>query len=149
MSAYGRILVAVDGSAAAEAGLAESLRLAKGEGAVLCILHVVNEAVPYTPLVGAPPVNSMALAVESGRRLLDEAREKAQKAGLQVSCVLLESTDRTASGGILAQAENYRADLIVLGTHGRRGLRRLVLGSDAEQVVRNASVPVLLVRAAS
>lgn len=149
MSAYGRILVAVDGSGAAEVGLAEALRLAKGEGAELCILHVVNEAVPYTPLVGAPPVNSMALAFESGRRLLDEAREKAQRAGVQTSSVLLESTDRTAAGGILAQAEKHRADLIVLGTHGRRGLRRLVLGSDAEQVVRSASVPVLLVRAAS
>ena len=47
----------------------------------------------------------------------------------------------------MREARKLRADLIVLGTHGRRGLRRLVLGSDAEQVVRTASVPVLLVRA--
>ncbi|HEU5178993.1 MAG TPA: universal stress protein [Burkholderiales bacterium] len=52
-----------------------------------------------------------------------------------------------AAGPIVREARKQRADLIVLGTHGRRGVRRLVLGSDAEQVVRTASVPVLLVRA--
>jgi nucleotide-binding universal stress UspA family protein len=149
MSAYRRILVALDGSDAGEAGLREALRLAKGEGAELCILHVVNDVLPYTPLVGAPPVSSMALLFESGRRVLDEASAKAQKAGVRASSVLLESTDITAAGGILAQAKKHRADLIVLGTHGRRGLWRLVLGSDAEQVVRSAPAPVLLVRGPS
>jgi nucleotide-binding universal stress UspA family protein len=148
MSAYRKILVAVDGSEAGEAGLREALRLAKTDKAELCILHVVNEAVPYTPLVGAPPVNSLALLFESGREVLDAARAKAQKAGVRASSVLFESSDRSAASGILAQAKKQGADLIVLGTHGRRGLRRLVLGSDAEQVVRASPVPVLLVRAA-
>ena len=59
----------------------------------------------------------------------------------------MESTQRDAAGTIVAQARKRRAELIVLGTHGRRGMLRLVLGSDAEQVVRTAPAPVLLVRA--
>jgi nucleotide-binding universal stress UspA family protein len=147
MSAYRRILVAVDGSAAASAGLREALRLAKREGAELCILHVVNESVPYTPLAGAPPINLIALLLGSGRALLKKAQTQARKQGVEATTVLVETTQRDAAGTIVAQARKRRVDLIVLGTHGRRGMLRLVLGSDAEQVVRTAPVPVLLVRA--
>jgi len=147
MSAYRRILAAVDGSEAGSAGLREALRLAKSEGGELCILHVVNESVPYTPLAGAPPINLVPLLIESGRRVLDEAREQAHKQGVEAKTILAENPDRNVAPRIVAQARRQRADLIVLGTHGRRGVRRLVLGSDAEQVVRTAPVPVLLVRA--
>ena len=149
MSAYRRILVAVDGSDAGSAALREALRLAKREGGELCILHVVNESVPYTPLAGAPPMNFIELLQDSGRRVLDRARLQAKKAGVPAKTVLLESAERSAATGIVSQARKRRADLIVLGTHGRRGLRRLVLGSDAEQVVRTAPAPVLLVRSPS
>ena len=148
MSAYRRILVAVDGSAAASAGLREALRLAKREGAELCILHVVNESVPYTPLAGAPPINLIALLLGSGRALLKKAQSQARKQGVEATTILVETTQRDAAGTIVAQARKRRVELIVLGTHGRRGMLRLVLGSDAEQVVRTAPVPVLLVRAA-
>ena len=147
MSAYRRILAAVDGSEAGSAGLREALRLAKSEGGELCILHVVNESVPYTPLAGAPPINLVPLLIESGRRVLDEARAQAHKQGVEAKTILVENPDRNVAPRIVAQARRQRADLIVLGTHGRRGVRRLVLGSDAEQVVRTAPVPVLLVRA--
>ena len=70
MSAYRRILVAVDGSPTSTKGLREAIRLAKAERAELCILHVVNETVPYTPLAGAPPINLIALLLGSGRALL-------------------------------------------------------------------------------
>jgi len=147
MSAYRRILAAVDGSEAGSAGLREALRLAKSEGGELCILHVVNESVPYTPLAGAPPINLVPLLIESGRRVLDEAREQAHEQGVEAKTILAENPDRNVAPRIVAQARRQRADLIVLGTHGRRGVRRLVLGSDAEQVVRTSPVPVLLVRA--
>jgi len=149
MSAYRRILVAVDGSDAASAGLREALRLAKSEGAQLFILHVVNEAMPYTPLAGAPPINFIEILQESGRRVLEQARREAHAAGVPATTLLVESEERSAAHGILEQARKHEADLIILGTHGRRGLRRLVLGSDAELVVRGASAPVLLVRAPS
>lgn len=149
MSAYDRILVAVDGSEAGAAGLREALRLAKSEAAELCVLHVVNDAVFYTPIAAAPPVDLVPVMQESGRRILEDARTQAEKAGVSARTVLVESADRTAAGGIVEQARKQRADLLVLGTHGRRGLRRLVLGSDAEQVVRDSPLPVLLVRAAT
>ena len=147
MSAYRRILVAVDGSPTSTKGLREAIRLAKAERAELCILHVVNETVPYTPLAGAPPINLIALLLGSGRALLKKAQAQARKQGVEAKTVLVESTQRDAAGTIVAQARKRRAELIVLGTHGRRGMLRLVLGSDAEQVVRTAPAPVLLVRA--
>jgi len=147
MSAYRRILVAVDGSPTSTKGLREAIRLAKAERAELCILHVVNETVPYTPLAGAPPINLIALLLGSGRALLKKAQAQARKQGVEAKTILVESTQRDAAGTIVAQARKRRAELIVLGTHGRRGMLRLVLGSDAEQVVRTAPAPVLLVRA--
>jgi nucleotide-binding universal stress UspA family protein len=149
MSAYRRILVAVDGSAAAARGLREAVRLAREDNAQVCILHVLNGNVPYTPLAGAPPINLLAVMRDSGRRVLEAARAQAQRAGVQAKTVLMENPQRGPAASIVSQARKQRADLIVLGTHGRRGVRRLVLGSDAEQVVRKAPVPVLLVRAAS
>lgn len=147
MSAYRRILVAIDGSDAAARGLREAVRLAREQKSQLCIVHVVNEAVPYTPLAGAPPVNLVPQLIESGRRVLERARAQARKHGVRAKTVLVESTGGEVAPRILAQVRRQRADLVVLGTHGRRGLRRLVLGSDAEHVVRASSVPVLLVRA--
>jgi nucleotide-binding universal stress UspA family protein len=68
---------------------------------------------------------------------------------VRATTVLRETIGGAAADAIVREARKQRADLLVLGTHGHRGLRRMVLGSDAEQVVRSASVPVLLVRAAS
>ena len=71
-----------------------------------------------------------------------------EKAGLKASTVLLETLTGPAADPSIKQAKKWGADLIVLGTHGRRGVRRLLMGSDAEQVVRYAPVPVMLVRSA-
>jgi len=78
--------------------------------------------------------------------VLDNAEKAAQREGVKVDTVLLESIGGVAADLILAQAKQWPADLIVMGTHGRRGLARLAMGSDAEQVVRAALVPVMLVR---
>ena len=148
MNAYRRILVAVDGSAASNNGLREAIRLASAEGARLCILHVVNDYVVMASLGGvAPPRDLGPLLRESGERILARAKALAAKHRLNPIVVLREVLSGPAAESIVREAKKQRADLIVLGTHGRRGLRRLVLGSDAEQVVRSAPVPVLLVRA--
>ena len=68
--------------------------------------------------------------------------------GVAVDAVLLESFAARVSDLVVEQALGWKADLIVIGTHGRRGVRRMLLGSDAEQILRQAPVPVLLVRAA-
>jgi nucleotide-binding universal stress UspA family protein len=84
--------------------------------------------------------------VDSGRQVLAKAKSLVDKAGARADTSLIEQFGGRASDSILAEAEKWKADLIVLGTHGRRGLRRALLGSDAEEVVRNSKVPVLLVR---
>jgi nucleotide-binding universal stress UspA family protein len=150
LSAYRRILVAVDGSDAANRGLREALRLAKEERAQLFILHVVNEYYAYAmPDAGVAAADIAPLLREGGKKILAKAQAAAEKQGVKPKLILRETIGSAAADLIVREAKKQRADLIVLGTHGRRGVRRLVLGSDAEQVVRAAPVPVLLVRAAS
>jgi nucleotide-binding universal stress UspA family protein len=147
MNAYRKILVAVDGSAAAAKGLREAIRLAKSENARLFILHVVDEFVAFTPLDGvAPSVDLVPMLKEGGEKVLAKAKALALKSDVRAQTLLREMLTGPAAGPIVREAKKLGADLIVLGTHGRRGVRRIVLGSDAEQVVRLASVPVLLVR---
>jgi nucleotide-binding universal stress UspA family protein len=150
MSAYERILVAVDGSEAANRGLREAVRLAKEEQAQLTILHVVNEYYAFAnPEAGAAAADIVTALRDSGKELLAKAEATAAKQRLKPRTVLRETIGAAAADEIISEADKQRADLIVLGTHGRRGVRRMVLGSDAEQVVRSAKVPVLLVRAES
>ncbi len=73
-----------------------------------------------------------------GQKLLARAEAKVRKHRIQVEVVLLETIGRRVADQIIKQAKKWRADVIVLGTHGRRGLSRVVMGSDAEMVVRTA-----------
>ena len=82
----------------------------------------------------------------NGARVLKRALDAARKAGVRAESQLYESMAGPAASIILRDARKWRAELIVMGTHGRRGIRRLVLGSDAEHVLREATVPVLLLR---
>jgi len=148
MSAYRRILVAVDGSPAASNGLREAIRLAQNERAELVILHVGNELFPYYDMNGAAFMADLQKELrEGGQKILDKALAMARRHGINAKTVLRDIVGGPAAPEIVREARKQRSDLIVLGTHGRRGMRRLVLGSDAEQVVRRSPVPVLLVRA--
>ena len=148
MSPYRRILVPVDGSPTSSKGLREALRLARAGRAKLCIVHVVDEFYAFAGVEGMGPAQDLLPAFgQGGEKVLAKAKRMADSAGVRASTVLREMIGGPAAGPILREARKQRADLIVLGTHGRRGVRRLVLGSDAEQVVRSATVPVLLVRA--
>ncbi len=145
---YQRILVPVDGSATANAGLAEALKLARLTGARLRLLHVVDD-MPF--ILGADSMGTMTgelfgLLREGGERILAAARATAEAEGVEVDSQLFDSLDGRLSDRVAQQVTEWRADLIVLGTHGRRGVGRMLLGSDAEQVIRTATVPVLLVR---
>ena len=150
MGAYRKILVAVDGSKASSKGLREALRLAQLEGARLFILHVVDDYPAFQAMdammAGAPGADLVPFLREGGKRILARAERLARKRGVKCTPILREQIGGPAAHPIVREARKAGADLIVLGTHGRRGMRRLVLGSDAEQVVRTASVPVLLVR---
>lgn len=145
---YKRILVPVDGSRTSQLGLKEAIGLAKAQRATLMLVHVVDEHVIVMSSMeaGAYLGDLRPSLVKSGRRILRKAEEAVRKAKLGCKTVLLETMVAPAADLIVRQAKKWRADLIVLGTHGRRGVRRLVMGSDAEQIVRTSPVPVLLVR---
>jgi nucleotide-binding universal stress UspA family protein len=145
---YRRILVPLDGSAASLRGLKEAIRLARDDRARLRLLHVLDE----TPMLGMleegvdlrPFLEDLR---KRGRALLERAHRQAKKSRIAADATMAESAGGPAADAILREAKRWRADVIVMGTHGRRGLRHLVLGSEAERVVRLSPVPVLLVRA--
>jgi nucleotide-binding universal stress UspA family protein len=83
---------------------------------------------------------------ERGQTILNDAASSARKQGVEADTDTVETPLGPVGAAIVEYAERWPADLIVLGTHGRRGVRRLVMGSDAEYVVRTTPVPVLLVR---
>ena len=147
MSAYRRILVPIDGSPTSNRGLTEAIRLAQDQGAALRLVHVLDEFIVAT---GAETVvylnNTVDLLREAGEQILASAKSLVREAGLEAQTVVIEIMGGRAADSIVAEAKAWGADLIVLGTHGRRGVGRLVMGSDAEEVVRTARVPVLLVR---
>jgi nucleotide-binding universal stress UspA family protein len=149
---FRRILVPIDGSPTSRRGLDEAIALAKDQSARICLLHVVDERVvtqsfDATMYVPANYVDDFLKALRNqGRRLIARSEAKVRKARIRVDTVLVETLGGGVADTILAQAKKWKADVIVLGTHGRRGVSRLVLGSDAEGVVCGARVPVLLVR---
>jgi nucleotide-binding universal stress UspA family protein len=144
---YKNILVPVDGSWSARLGLIEAIQMAKGSQATLRLLHVVDEFVPE--LMPAVPNNYDAWVEalrEAGRQTLREEVAFAKEQGANAEGVLIDTIAQRAADVIVEQCKRWPADLIVMGTHGRRGLRRMMMGSDAELVLRMSPVPVLLVR---
>lgn len=145
---YSRILVPVDGSEAANRGLMEAIAMAKGEGTMLRVVHVVNELMFNTGYAPTMYYDQLLESMrEGGKEILRKAEAVAREHGAQSQTVLLESIGERAADLIVEQAQQWPADVIVMGTHGRRGLKRLVMGSDAEMVLRLSPVPVLMVRA--
>ena len=142
---YKKILVAVDGSATSLRGLDEALRVAKTTGGRLMLVHVVNELI-FGELPAAGYELVMVSLRESGTKVLEEAAARARRADVPCEQKLIETLGGRAADEIVREARQWPADLIVLGTHGRRGLKRLAMGSDAELVLRLAPVPVLMVR---
>jgi len=144
---YKRILVPVDGSETAMVGLHEAIRLAKNQHATLRLFHVVNDFLMIaSPEAAVYSHELLQSFLKRGEAILAEAASIARKEGLQPETKWVEALSGPAGASIVEQATTWPADLIVLGTHGRRGIRRLVMGSDAEYVVRTTPVPVLLVR---
>ena len=145
---YQRILVPVDGSPPSEAGLKVAIDMAKLTGAQIRLLHVVDP-MPFAYSAegyGAMATDVLALMRESGEQVLRAARERVVQDGVATDTVLLDGYGGRLCDRVAEQVKDWQADLIVIGTHGRRGLPRMLLGSDAEQVLRTAAVPVLLVR---
>jgi len=146
--AYKRILVPVDGSAVAANGLSEAIKLAKSSRARLRLLHIVEDYTAFSaPDVGVDVGPLLEAMLGTGRKTLARIERRARSAGVKPESVLVENIGGRVADEIVWQAKHWRADLIVIGTHGRRGLQRALVGSDAELVARHSPVPVLLVPA--
>jgi nucleotide-binding universal stress UspA family protein len=144
---FKRILVPLDGSAPSRAGLEQALALAKSEGGRLRLIHVVDENALMQGMEPAFNIGELLDALaEEGRKLLAEASALARRRGVKADTVLHEQRLGRVADRVIREAKNWRADVIVMGTHGRRGIGRLVMGSDAESVLRESPVPLLLVK---
>jgi nucleotide-binding universal stress UspA family protein len=145
---YQRILVPIDGSATSEHALQEAIKLAAGS-ALLRLVYVLEEiysldAEAYA-FVDYPALQEAMR--NTGERILAQGAKKVQQSGSKAETALLDVSGERVASVIDGEAQKWGADLIVIGTHGRSGLSRLLLGSVAEGVARGTSVPVLLVRA--
>jgi nucleotide-binding universal stress UspA family protein len=148
---YQKILVPIDGSATAARGLTEAIALGRLTGARLQLVHVVDE-LSFALAAGEGLTytgDMLNLLREAGAAMLAEAQARVQSAGLEVDTVLKDGLAGRVADLVLDQAQAWGAELLVLGTHGRRGIGRMFMGSDAESIVRQATMPVLLVRASA
>lgn len=148
---YKKIFVAIDDSPTSQKALGEAIQLARSSQAALCIAHAADESLLAQHGMGIGTyidVDRTKLAIrETSQSLLDAAGQQAAAAGVTAECSLLEATDKRVAELIAAGAAAWGADLIVVGTHGRRGVARLLVGSVAENLVRIAGTSLLMVRA--
>lgn len=141
---YKRILCPIDGSETAQQGLDHAIELAKDQQAELIILHVMDNTVflIYPPLLEGP----FDEVRNYGKKILSEAQDGARAKGVTAEIRMVEIAVGRVADAIVEQIDKLRADLVVMGTHGRRGATLLFMGSDASIVVAASPVPILLVK---
>jgi nucleotide-binding universal stress UspA family protein len=147
---YKRILVAVDGSNTSRRAFEAALNLASSEGADLRPFYVVDNTPMYFEAPGYDPSILRNRLIDQGKELGTELTEAMRAKGVAGDVAVGEasSLDDIATV-VLKAAAAFNADLLVMGTHGRRGVQRLFLGSVAERCVRQAALPVLLIPSAA
>jgi len=148
---YQRILVPFDGSDTSTRGLDEAIRMAKLTGARLRLVYLVDDLLYASGFeTYAAYTNDVLPMVRAvGDKVMKEGQARVERAGVAVETAVVEGVAMRLADVVAEQVRSWNADLIVIGSHGRRGVGRMLLGSDAEQIMRSASVPVLLVHAAA
>ena len=147
---YQRILVPVDGSPHSQRALDEAIAIARLTGGRLIVVHAVDE--PFVALgagAWAGASDLLPLVREAAQAVLAGAVARVREADLPVEPLLLDTFQGRVCDLVAQTAADQHADLVVIGTHGRRGVGRALLGSDAEQILRLSPAPVLLVKARS
>ncbi|RYF82864.1 MAG: universal stress protein [Comamonadaceae bacterium] len=146
---YQRILVPIDGSSTSGRGLTEAIQIARLTGGRLRLVHVIDE-LSFALAVDAYAGYSGTWLEElrtNATKLLLAAQARAAKENVEADTVLIDRFKGAVHDQVIAEAQASMADLIVIGTHGRRGIGRWVMGSSAEHILRLSPVPVLLIRA--
>lgn len=147
---YRKILVSVDGSSTSKKALTEAIRIAAFAGGrcELRLIHVLDEMVYFTVFdpYAAQSGDLMRMMREAGEKILADALAIALSAGVTADTLLIDRFGERLGETVAEAAIGCNADLLVVGTHGRRSLGRMLLGSGAEQIIRLAPIPVLVVR---
>ncbi|MGH8779800.1 universal stress protein [Paraburkholderia sp.] len=147
---YTRILVAVDGSHTSRRAFDAALTLAATPGAVLQPFYVIENTPLYFEAPGYDPSVLRGQLVEQGNELAAELGQTMRERGVAGELVTAEASSLDdVPTLVLKAADTFGADLVVMGTHGRRGFQRLILGSVAERCVRQSTLPVLLIPSAA
>lgn len=145
---YTNIIVCIDGSEVAMAALEHAIRLTKEQSAALHIVHVIERSSIFWPsLTDERELDFLNLQRDKGEALLHHATNEARHAGVKTTSALLEAgaSEIRIAETITAHAEKIGADLIIVGSHGHRGINRLFLGSVAARVAQLCIPPVLIV----
>lgn len=146
---YKRILVATDASPLSKKAVNHAIGLAAATGAELVLLNVIQRY-PVSYMEGAMTFDAVEVAkvekqwAEQGRALVDRYSEQAKAKGVTARGAVARS-DLVAET-IIAAATKHKVDLVVMASHGRRGLKRLLMGSETLNVLTHSSVPVLVLR---
>lgn len=144
---YAKILVPIDGSATSHRGFEEAVALARKMDSSLVLLHVLDTVpVPLEAVTSSVWEEMTEGLRKQGQSLLEQARATAIGHGIAADMHLVDGRAERVADAIVAEALSSGCELVVMGTHGRRGFSRVMIGSDAERVVRNCPLPVLLVR---
>ena len=141
---FKRILVPVDGSDTSNKALVAALELARNADGCVRLIHAIDELVYLSGYEYSGDV--MRIWREQAAKILDNAMAVARAAGIPAEQDLIEAPGGRLGDVVAKAALEWKADTIVVGTHGRRGIGRVLLGSGAEQVIRDAPVPVLVIR---
>ena len=147
---YKRIMVAVDESFMTSQVMEAAIELAKATGAQVAICHAIDETILAQREVAMMLPNSVG-KTEARMRLgaegfLDRLLQTVRSAGVEAEIKLVESEQKHVSDMLIDAAGEWQADLLVVGTHGRRGIERFFVGSVAERLVRKGQTSLLLVR---
>lgn len=144
---FTHILIATDGSELAGKAVAQGLDIAKGVGAKVTAINVTEPWVAVAPgeVAMAFPIKDYDESVAANAaEILSAVADEAEKRG--VACSIRHIRDQFPAEGIIEAASKYGCDLIVMSSHGRRGLMRFLLGSQAIKVLTHSTIPVLVCR---
>ncbi|MGH2459123.1 MAG: universal stress protein [Chloroflexota bacterium] len=144
---FKRIEVPIDGSSTSLLALEKAAELAKEQHAAVRVIQVVDLGPLYRAAFSGINISDIEqMIIQDAETDLANAAAIARRDGVSVETALIRGNERRISQAIVEDANHWGADLIVVGSHGRHGLERLVLGSVAEGIARAATVPVLIVR---
>lgn len=146
---YKKLLVATDGSTLSKKAVRSAVELAESLGAELVALYVVP-SYPVSYFEGGVTISTQEIArtekqwADQGQAIVDTVKASAEAQGLKAKAVVARSN--LVAEAILSAAKRHKCDLIVMASHGRRGLKRILLGSETQHVLTHSSIPVLVLR---